>query len=854
MSNIDIVDIRGKQGSTREDTSSLRKQIEDGLTQPAGQKTLPTMLLYDNHGLRLYDKITTDAPEYYLFSAEEQILRDNSDDIVRYMHAGVGGKINQETVVELGAGALRKTSHVLRALSRMAPAGNHNPTMTYYALDLDKRELDRTLTELSESDLGAELQGKVATKGLCATYDDGLEFIHDGGLQGHTDLERISIEPRDQYGIDRVGRTSSPSSSSASADTEATPPSTPGAERAPFHLLFLGSSLGNFTRGEDVKFLKSLPLQPGSGNTLLLGLDHDNDGKKIELAYDDAKGVTRDFIMNGLKVAGRTLGDETLFAEDKWEYVGKYNAELRRHEAYYRSKTAQTVTEPTGTEFHFLPNEMIRVEVSHKYSDRDAYSLFAEANLRPINRWTDKDSQYSLWLLERPQFSFPPLVQRTERLSPFGLPSIAEWQDMWAAWDFINRRMIPPSMLFQKPIDLRHICLFYQGHIPTFLDIHLSRLLQEPHTKPEEYKYIFERGIDPNVDDPTQCHSHSEVPQNDEDWPSLGAIMSFQDRVRERLLKLYGDIESGKVTLTQKVARVIFMTLEHEAFHAETLLYMLLQRAGSGTIPPVGFVPPVWDTLTQSWDAAPLPGTKAVTLGPETISLGHDDAEADEVSTDVAGHDFGWDNEHPKREVEVGQFRIEWRPVTNGEFYEFYSGSGKSRPDVQFPGSWVNVDGDIRVRTLYGPVPMKTAWQWPIVTSCDNLSVYANVKGGRLPTEPELRLFLDKFNCGFEGGANVGFRNWHPVPATTGLENRGGIGHNGGVWEWTSTVFDRHEGFTPSKLYPGYSTDFFDNHHQVVIGGSYATVPRLADRRTLRNYYQHNYPYAWCGARVAYDV
>lgn len=38
------------------------------------------------------------------------------------------------------------------------------------------------------------------------------------------------------------------------------------------------------------------------------------------------------------------------------------------------------------------------------------------------------------------------------------------------------------------------------------------------------------------------------------------------------------------------------------------------------------------------------------------------------------------------------------------------------------------------------------------------------------------------------------------------------------------------------------------------IGGSYATIPRLAERRTLRNYYQHNYPYAWVGARVAYDV
>jgi hypothetical protein len=70
----------------------------------------------------------------------------------------------------------------------------------------------------------------------------------------------------------------------------------------------------------------------------------------------------------------------------------------------------------------------------------------------------------------------------------FGIPSIGDWSNMWTVWDFVTRRMIPPAMLFEKPIDLRHICLFYLGHIPTFLDIHLSRLLDEPHTEPQEFK------------------------------------------------------------------------------------------------------------------------------------------------------------------------------------------------------------------------------------------------------------------------------------------------------------------------------------------------------------------------------
>lgn len=59
---------------------------------------------------------------------------------------------------------------------------------------------------------------------------------------------------------------------------------------------------------------------------------------------------------------------------------------------------------------------------------------------------------------------------------------------MWTLWDFVTLRMIPPFMLLEKPIDLRHICLFYLGHIPAFLDTHLSRLLKEPFTQPEEYR------------------------------------------------------------------------------------------------------------------------------------------------------------------------------------------------------------------------------------------------------------------------------------------------------------------------------------------------------------------------------
>lgn len=47
-------------------------------------------------------------------------------------------------------------------------------------------------------------------------------------------------------------------------------------------------------------------------------------------------------------------------------------------------------------------------------------------------------------------------------------------------------------------------------------------------------------------------------------------------------------------------------------------------------------------------------------------------------------------------------------------------------------------------------------------------------------------------------------------------------GHNGGVWEWTSTLLDGYPGFEKSEVYPGYSTDFYDGLHHVVVSTGFA--------------------------------
>lgn len=301
---------------------------------------------------------------------------------------------------------------------------------------------------------------------------------------------------------------------------------------------------------------------------------------------------------------------------------------------------------------------------------------------------------------------------------------------------------------------------------------------------------------------------------------------------------------------------------------------MLIQRADGldveGTLPPPSVTPPPWALLTEQWAKAPRPARTTVRVSAGAVVLGHDDSEADDfvtketndapTKTDVPatpGHMYGWDNESPARCVPVHAFTAEWRCVTNAEYHAFWAARGRCadafvRPiagaaasspctPVPLPPSWVlQPDGAVHVRTFFGPVPFAIAAEWPVLASHDGLAAYAAARGGRLPSEAELRRFLDLYDVGYDGGANVGMRNWHPVPcvlspffspfysadfglipfdyrATMGLPENGGRGCNGGVWEWTASEFATHDGLVPTALFTGYSEDFFDGKHIISV-------------------------------------
>ena len=99
----DIIDVRSPlRASSGDVDNSVPATIISGLSKPAHQRILPQLLLYSETGLRIFDELTTKAPEYYLFSAEEEILKKHGNEIVQAMHSR--GFVEGESVVELGAG------------------------------------------------------------------------------------------------------------------------------------------------------------------------------------------------------------------------------------------------------------------------------------------------------------------------------------------------------------------------------------------------------------------------------------------------------------------------------------------------------------------------------------------------------------------------------------------------------------------------------------------------------------------------------------------------------------------------------------------------------------------------------
>lgn len=386
---------------------------------------------------------------------------------------------------------------------------------------------------------------------------------------------------------------------------------------------------------------------------------------------------------------------------------------------------------------------------------------------------------------------------------------------------------------YDRPIKLRNPIVFYEGHIPAFAVNTLIKLALKREGIDAEFETLFARGIDPEDEDAAKTPTDF--------WPSREDVQAYGRDADDLIVRAMcdGPIDDGAVPQTVN-AEAALTVVEHEQMHQETLLYLFHEL-------PYGRKNPI----------APLRASGVLSGGEIVKDMVH--IPAGEATLGARAGEFGWDNEFPSMRVAVDEFSIDRHDVTNGDYLEFVEATNANPPHF-----WAKQDGAWHRRGMFElqPLPLDA----PVYVTHDEAAAYAAWRGKRLPSEGEYhraafgtpsgeeRLFPWGSSQPDASRGNFGFTHWDPVPVGSYPAGASAWGlHDlvGNGWEWTSTIFDGFPGFAPMSSYPQYSADFFDGKHYVMKGASPATPPELI-RRSFRNWFRPNYPYAYATFRCVH--
>ena len=377
-------------------------------------------------------------------------------------------------------------------------------------------------------------------------------------------------------------------------------------------------------------------------------------------------------------------------------------------------------------------------------------------------------------------------------------------------------RLVADTTLYERPIADRHRLLFYLGHLDAFDWNQVARGALGVRSFNPGFDRLFEAGIDPPP---------GQAPQDrPSDWPGIDEVRSYVRRVREKLDVVWDAAPEDR----RRVA------LEHRWMHAETLCYLLHQLPHSTKRAPPRSAPPASEaTEAPRHDDVPIPSGRT-RLGQR--------ADA-----------FGWDNEFPAFDVDVPAFAIGRHKVTNWQYLHFVADGGPAPP------FWHKRDGRWWLRRMFDDVPLPPLA--PVYATQRQARAYAEWAGGGLPSEAQWQRAAygsdeRAYPWGDEAPAaphgHFDFSGWDPVEVSAHADGASAFGAQqmlGNGWEWTSTPFHGFDGFAARPYYPGYSANFFDGEHWVLKGASPRTA-RCLLRRSFRNWFRGDYPFAYTTFRV----
>lgn len=167
----------------------------------------------------------------------------------------------------------------------------------------------------------------------------------------------------------------------------------------PLVVAFLGSTIGNFDATAATELLERIRDVLEPDDRLLLGADLRKDTATLEVAYNDAQGVTAEFNKNILHVLNRRLGAD--FDPAQFDHVAVYREERGVMEMHLRARAPMHVQIPGAGTFMIAEGETIRTEISTKYDRAGLERLLSVAGLVLEHWFTDDDALFALLVARR---------------------------------------------------------------------------------------------------------------------------------------------------------------------------------------------------------------------------------------------------------------------------------------------------------------------------------------------------------------------------------------------------------------------------------------------------------------------
>ncbi len=159
---------------------------------------------------------------------------------------------------------------------------------------------------------------------------------------------------------------------------------------------FPGSTIGNLTRREAIALLKLWRARLGGGGVMVVGVDTKKDERALLAAYDDASGVTAQFILNILVHANREIGSD--FKVENFAYEARYDRDCGAMRMYLVSRADHEVT-VAGRTFYIARDERLHIEDSHKYTPDEFAEVAACAGFNVRACYTDPKRLFSVQVL-----------------------------------------------------------------------------------------------------------------------------------------------------------------------------------------------------------------------------------------------------------------------------------------------------------------------------------------------------------------------------------------------------------------------------------------------------------------------